>query len=403
VDVRQLELLGRTVRDGLDGALEGSGLDERLRERLARRAGRDRRAVRRARGLRIVLAMVLLSTVAAAAIGVRVLTRAPSALSFAVGTEPGRAGDWVSTGDRAGVSLRFSDGSRLALDPVSRAQVVELRSNGAKLAVERGHVRADIVPRPGGAWDLHAGPFTIEVKGTRFDVSYDEAADSFELLLFEGHVQVSGCSFGAGRAVSPGDHVYGSCRPHTLASAPVIAPSEPSSAPNTVTPRDEERAARPEDWAALARGGHYDRAYAAARPLGAAICARSAAAEVLLFGDTARVTSHLDDARTAYGAVRRRFRGGTEATEAAFALGRLEASAKDQSAASRWFEVYLDEAPRGPLASLALGRLLEADVALGNRASSRARALRYLELYPDGPHATAARGVLERDPASGSE
>jgi hypothetical protein len=109
--------------------------------------------------------------------------------------------------------------------------------------------------------------------------------------------------------------------------------------------------------------------------------------ELLLLGDTARLTGHTDHAQHAYLALRRRFAGSTAATQAAFHLGRL-------SSADRWFETYLVEQPNGPLAEAALGRLLESGVQRGGVAGARARAKTYLERYPAGAHAQKARDIL---------
>ena len=64
--------------------------------------------------------------------------------------------------------------------------------------------------------------------------------------------------------------------------------------------------------------------------------------------------------------------------------------------AADWFSTYLREQPSGALAREALGRLIEAYQAAGDRVSARATAERYLKSYPDGPHATLARQALHR-------
>jgi transmembrane sensor len=113
---------------------------------------------------------------------------------------------------------------------------------------------------------------------------------------------------------------------------------------------------------------------------------------VLLLGDTARLSGHAADARRAYAEVRNRFPGSAEAAQAAFALGRLALrSDEDRAAAERWFETNLRERPNGPMAGVALGRLLELRLARGDRAGAEAAARDYLRRFPDGPYAPAAR------------
>jgi TolA-binding protein len=163
-------------------------------------------------------------------------------------------------------------------------------------------------------------------------------------------------------------------------------------------PNDSPSTTAPNDWAPLARSGRYADAYALARSAGvSAECARRGADDVLLLGETARLTDHVDDARLAYQTVRRRFAGSLAAGQAAFNLGRLEARAGNGAAAAGFFETYLREQPRGPLAQAALGRLLEARVELGDTRAARETATSYLERYPAGPHAEAARKVLESE------
>jgi len=58
----------------------------------------------------------------------------------------------------------------------------------------------------------------------------------------------------------------------------------------------------------------------------------------------------------------------------------------------------LRERPGGPLAREALGRLLELRHAAGESAQTREVANRYLERYPNGPHASLAQRLLEDSP-----
>src|SRR6185503_7147028 len=119
-------------------------------------------------------------------------------------------------------------------------------------------------------------------------------------------------------------------------------------------PSAAPESAKPIPWTTLARQGHFRRAYETVAAAGfEAECERSPADELLLLGDTARLSGHQDQARQAYQTLRRRFAGSPAAAQAAFHLGRL-------TGGDRWFETYLAEQPGGPLAEAALGRLLEA-------------------------------------------
>jgi TolA-binding protein len=88
--------------------------------------------------------------------------------------------------------------------------------------------------------------------------------------------------------------------------------------------------------------------------------------------------------------LRERFPADAHAATAAFLPGRSAAEQEhDDERAARWFSVYLAEQPAGVLAGDALMRLAETR-AQGDVTGARAAARRYLELEPDGPHATRA-------------
>jgi TolA-binding protein len=334
------------------------------------------------------------------------------ALTFTVGmpARPGELGVSISASERAGTSLRFSEGSRAALDPAARARVVRSTTKGAELELEAGRAHIDVVPRPGNAWLVRAGPFTVRVTGTRFTVAWMAASDAFALELFEGHVTVSGCSFGSGRIVNAGERVEGRCGPEAERRA-----RDPDAVTAEVARKDGDerpgaaRAAAParentEEWAVLARHGHYDRAYALAARAGIEAEAKTRALdEVLLLGEASRLTGHADDARLAYQAVRLRFPKTAAAAQAAFHLGVLETRVGKRALAADFFETYLNEKPRGPLAPAALGRLIEARAALGDGAGARAAAKSYVERYPSGPHADEANKVLSIEADEGGD
>jgi TolA-binding protein len=182
-----------------------------------------------------------------------------------------------------------------------------------------------------------------------------------------------------------------------VAQAASVASSAPSAA--VLPPAVKQAptlAAAPPSWAELARAGKYAEAYELARASFDDECRADAADRVLLLGETARLSGHGAEARRAYTGLRERFAGSAEAAQAAFALGRLALdTSSDRVAAQHWFETYLLERPSGPLASAALGRLLELHVQAGDSDGAATLAREYLKRYPSGPRATAARQVLE--------
>jgi TolA-binding protein len=146
-------------------------------------------------------------------------------------------------------------------------------------------------------------------------------------------------------------------------------------------------------WRALEASGKYAEAVKTAERRGlSSVYLGGAADDLLALARAARFAGRMDVAREALTACRARFSGSQQAAMSAFLLGRSASGAQ----AAQWFSTYLKEQPGGALAREALGRLIEAYQAAGDRVSSRAAAERYLKSYPDGPHATLAREALHR-------
>jgi TolA-binding protein len=429
MDMTGLEELGDHVARREDALLDGCPPDESVRRAIAERAA-SRAERKTAPRFRIRPASILVvAAVAAAAFAVWVQGRPNEApLTFVVG-DPARAGalhEWVSAPPAGKLQIGFSDGSRVQLLPGARGRVVRTNPSGAELVVEAGRARVEITPRRGTDYRLRTGPFDVEVTGTRFVAAWNPDRDKFELELYEGHVRVKGCGLGDGVSVAAGQRMEASCSPATFSVRPrgdaalrpksntppstasvsssIAQKSVASTAPApdaASLPEIARTASKPEpanagSWTELARQGHFRRAYEVAKRAGFEVeCARLGPAELLMLGDTARLSGHGGHAIHAYTLLRRRFPASEAASQAAFHLGRLASHAGDDAPnAARWFEAYLQEQPGGPLAEAALGRMLEVEVRRKNTARARQLAKAYLERYPLGAHADAARKIL---------
>lgn len=445
---RDLLALGQHVREREDHLLAGVDPDEVARRHLAEYVARrpsQRTPVRRNpiperwRKPSLGLALAAAAAVALAFFTIQGSPFWSSPLTFSVGPSA-RAGvlrAWESAPAGGSLPIRFSDGTLVDLEADARARVVALGSAGAEIVIESGRAHVDVVPVRGRArakspWRVSTGPFSVEVKGTRFDVAWDPGADSFALDLFEGSVIIKGCDSVEGHAILAGQSVRASCARREWSVAALAAPASSARVdvstrsasqrppPDALAPSDENApgdagpapvasqrraAARTgarargetqlRSWQELGRAGHFRQAYARALRAGfAAECERGAAADLMLLGDAARLSGDAERARQAYSALRRRFPSEAAAARAAFALGRLSVEAEPRAAA-RWFDVYLREQPDGPLAQAALERLLELTSELGDREWQREVARRYLERYPSGPHARDAVQLLE--------
>jgi TolA-binding protein len=424
--VDKLPALGRAVAEVGDAAVEARPRPPLERRLAAVQAEVERRgAAPREESLRRPVAIGLALGAAAAAV---ILWPRAAPLTFAVG-DPMVAGEpaaWVEAPPAGAVPIRFSDGTRVRLQGGARVRVLDVGAHGARVAIERGTVRADVVPRPDNEWSVVGGPFEIHVTGTSFDAGWDPVGEVLRVSMHEGRVIVRAPCLPHERALVAGESASLSCtalvshdgatgrepKPRAggagpdqalgaLGTAPPdIRTGSPQATAGSVAeapPSDSASAAQPPaSWRDLSRRGDYKGAVAAAEAGDwGALCDGLSAADLLELGTTARLAGRRARAVEAYSAVRRRFGGSEAAANAAFHLGQLAFDgAQSYGEAHRWFSTYLGERPGGALAAEALGRSMEAEQRLGDLAAAREAARAYLARYPGGAHAELATSLL---------
>jgi transmembrane sensor len=336
-----------------------------------------------------------------AAVALALWTWARLPLTFEVGLHhlKGRPGDLVrATGD-APAPLRFSDGSSLALHEGGRLRVLATDARGARVLVEDGTVDVHVARGHLGKkrWRFEAGPFSVQVTGTRFNLSYRALDQSFGLAAQEGQVIVSGACLRGPTPVSAGSRLALSCLAKPVPARPASEPPAASTktagaalAPPSSPPprglawRELLAAGRLREGVRAAELARFDR-----------VCQTATSKELLLLADGARLFDRTARALDALGVLRQRFSSSPEAATAAFALGRIAFEQRHAYAdATRWFATYLDEQPNGPLMGDAFGRLMEARFRAGDQTGARSDAEHYLRRFPDGPYASQARGIL---------
>jgi ferric-dicitrate binding protein FerR (iron transport regulator) len=136
----------------------------------------------------------------------RTLSRGPAGLSFQIVPGASAAAADVHASPAA-TRLRFSEGSEIALERDARAEVRELGPNGARIVLAEGRARTYFVPRPQARWLVTAGPYTIEVTGTVFDVQWSEETQALDLWLRKGSVRVTGPLISGGVTMTHGQHL----------------------------------------------------------------------------------------------------------------------------------------------------------------------------------------------------
>ena len=314
------------------------------------------------------------------------------------------------TADSVGASpetaaIHFSDGSHWTLIYGALARVTETSSTGATVVLDDGTLRASVVHRPASQWKVAAGPFTVLVTGTRFDVQWRSNEGTFELDLYEGAVTVLGPFLGdEGRRLSAGERIRLSVSDEALRPLSPQSDSIPAPALEAPVPQRAPTAAKPSlpsgrvSWKQLALEERYAEALSVAEAEHFDVPCRGASApDLLLLANTARFAGSAKRAEAAFRALRARFPGTHESALAAFSMGRI---AHDEHRSFRdaadWFQRYLVEEPNGILAREASGRLIEAYRSAGDIVEASESAKAYLAKYPTGPHAAVARGLLGR-------
>jgi hypothetical protein len=358
---------------------------------------------RAARLPRLVLAVAAATALVVALVLVR---RPEPPLSYTIdGAAPGQG--YVQAGP-SGASARFSEGTRVSLAPGARGRIVDVGPRGARVSLEEGSAHFDVAHREGAAWLAEAGPFTVTVTGTTFDLVWSGAR--VEVVMYAGSVVVRGPPAPEGIVLRKGQRLVADAAraevsridepaPSGSAGASAAdgsartdppAPGAPSSAPSAASARPRAAASWPSRVAAGDFAGVI--AEAEARGLDAALDETSLA-DLSALADAARYAGRGDLARRALVAERTRFPGSAEARSAAFLLGRLSDDRAPATAVT-WYDRYLAEAPDGSLAAEALGRKMLALRASAGRDAARPAAEAYRRRYPEGPFARAAGEIL---------
>lgn len=397
----QLERLGRVVAGASDA--QANTADTLAAARARWMAPGPRRTARP----RLVLALAALVGFALAGVlwvmlPARQLPAAPPALAFETGSplRPGTVGEWVSA-DEEDTELRFADGTVFRLRRASRARVTATSPDGADLVLEQGALEARVTPRGGARWTIGVGPFVVRVTGTAFTLRWDTTARRLALTVSEGSVAVAGPLLPQDRPVVAGESLVVDVSRNEMQLTRGAGPApRPSGPPADARPALEDGGAaadptatsapRSPEWRALLAAGEARAAVGALARDGVAVgVGQATVSELWQLADAARLAGRADVAVAALEALRARgVRGST-----AFLLGKVAADQQGSpGAAIRWFEAYLAEAPGGPLAEEALGRLMTLQ-RRSNPSAARATARRYLARYPKGAYAGLARSL----------
>jgi hypothetical protein len=389
-----------------------------------------RRSPRRARARHLLGVAALLAAAALALTGGHWLgLHRRAALSYAVDggrVDPSGAIDGDGTTEP---TLRFSDGTEVALLAGARGRVRAVDEHGARIAVT-GKAKVEVVHWRGSHWLFDLGPFLITVKGTAFTAEWKAAEERLEVTLKTGTVAVSGPLSDEAIALRAGQRLMISMRDKAVIIRDIDSTVEASAAASVATQpwspglddpplraaapfagKSAHRSARPtaglsastlaapsSNWTAELAAGRFAVILQQAERRGLDTClAEVSSDDLAALADAARYSRREDVARRALTAQRRRFAKTARANDAAFLLGRLEETAHYFELALTWYERCLAESPRGTYTSEALGRKMTVVRRLYGAGRARPIAEDYLRRFENGTYAAAAR-ALTRSP-----
>jgi ferric-dicitrate binding protein FerR (iron transport regulator) len=158
----------------------------------------------RSNGLSWLIVMDLAVSIAAI---VLVTTYRHSVPGFAVGN--GTAGNdaYVRHPVPDDARIQFADGAEAVLESGARTRVAEVYPSGARIVLEDGKAHFCITPIHSAKWLVEAGPYSLQVAGTVFDVAWTESEASLDLWLHTGSITIFGPLFPKGLAVRPGQRL----------------------------------------------------------------------------------------------------------------------------------------------------------------------------------------------------
>ena len=378
-------------------------------------------------GIAAVAAVALLTVTAT-------MWLSPGNLRFKVGNDvktfvPGEPGAWVQADLGETMEIRYDQGSRFTVNDGCAARVVQSGEEAVTIELSRGGISADVKGNKKTRWRINAGPFTVTVLGTAFDVSWDAVSTVFDVRVKRGAVLVQGAGLSQhGVRLLAGQHLAANGRSGdvSMSSPPRVATEmDSSSGDGFVMKRSTGTSGDSADtmddfsssahidrdkrigkdnlskslrhpWMNMYRQGRFEDAISTAEKEGLSRLYGTADVQTLWnLADAARNAHRVGISNDSLVALRKRFPMSNKARLAAFIIGRSAMDASGNlSVATQWFQMYLTESPDGPMAEEVHGRLMTVYGRMNRPAAAKRIAARYLQRYPTGLYAGRAKQVL---------
>ncbi len=271
------------------------------------------------------------------------------------------------------------DGSHVSLlSSGSRVEVLEQTAVLVRTQLGAGAARFDVRHDASRLFEVESGDVKVRVLGTAFS------------MVREGLLTRVAVERGAVRVQWTGGEAFLSAGQSGLYPPPSAADASKAQA-EPLSELAGNVAEEASSWRKLAKRGAYVDAFKALGPV-ASKSVRDEPTDLMLAADVARLSRHPGEATRYLSRVSDGFPRDKRAALAAFTLGRvlLEDLGQPGRAADA-FRRAQQLAPRGPLASDALAREVDAAQRAGQADRARQLATRYVELYPEGPQAQRLR------------
>jgi ferric-dicitrate binding protein FerR (iron transport regulator) len=155
----------------------------------------------------LLVAALVIATVACVAIGTRSLRWGRSALTFRTEGGEVQGNGYLRAGPTARARVYFSDGTQVSLHEGARGRVVGVQECGARIALDEGEAQVLVVPRAGASWTFDAGPFSVNLTGGAFLLAWKGDKAYFDLRLDQGSATVSGPLLHDARALRAGEQM----------------------------------------------------------------------------------------------------------------------------------------------------------------------------------------------------
>ena len=192
------------VRENVSGHVDGDQHEHGKQQLLAALRERKRNTSRhRPRWLLAAAALI----VAAGAAGLAWKRHGTARIAYEVSGGLVSDSGYVRSTGASGARLIFTDGTRIDLQDGARARIASADAQGARIAIENGRAALNVARAPSGRWLVDAGPFVIQVTGTRFDVDWSSYDDTLSVELHEGSLMVSGPPAPAGVLLRAGQRL----------------------------------------------------------------------------------------------------------------------------------------------------------------------------------------------------